>query len=157
LSVLHELPEAAGLGMDVSPAALAVAEDNARALGLAARTQLVVGDWRRPGWADRLDGPFDFVLANPPYIETATIDGLMPEVARFEPRAALDGGPDGLAAYRAIALAAANLVTSGGHVLVEASEGQATEIIGIFAKAGLKALAPLERPSGDRKSRRAEH
>jgi len=81
------------------------------------------------------------VLANPPYIATATIEGLMPEVARFEPRGALDGGPDGLAAYRAIASAAPKLVTAGGHLLVEAGEGQAAEIAAIFAKVGLRPMA----------------
>lgn len=137
LTLLREFPNARGLGMDASPEALAVAQVNATALGVAHRAELVLGDWRQPGWADRLRGPFDLVVSNPPYIEAGAIDGLMPEVARFEPRIALDGGPDGLVAYRTIAAAAAKLVAPGGRLLVEIGQGQAPEISKIFASAGL--------------------
>src|SRR5260221_37425 len=80
--------------------------------------------------------------ANPPYSAAAAIDGLMPEVARFEPRLALDGGPDGLDAYRIIAVAAPKLVTRGGWLAVEAGEGEAPEISEFFAAAGLAPMAP---------------
>jgi release factor glutamine methyltransferase len=137
LTLLREFPQATGLGMDVSPEALAVARANAEVLGVVSRASLVLDDWRRPNWTDRLDGPFDLVVSNPPYIKAAAIDGLMPEVARFEPRMALDGGADGFAAYRAIAAAASKLITRGGSLAVEAGEGQSPEIARLFAEAGL--------------------
>jgi release factor glutamine methyltransferase len=142
LTLLREFPEATGAGLDASPEALAVAHANAGNLGVAGRAMLVKDDWRGPGWADRLAGPFDLVVSNPPYIEAAAIDGLMPEVARFEPRMALDGGPDGLAAYRAIAAAASKLVTRGGWLAVEAGDGQSVEVARFFAAAGLRPKAP---------------
>ncbi|MFI5000359.1 MAG: peptide chain release factor N(5)-glutamine methyltransferase [Reyranellales bacterium] len=137
LTLLREFPNASGVGMDASAEALAVARANASTLGVADRTTLREGDWRQPGWAERLGGPFDLLVSNPPYVEAAAIGGLMPEVARFEPRLALDGGPDGLAAYRAIAAAAPKLVTTGGHLVVEIGEGQAFEVARILASVGL--------------------
>ena len=142
LTLLREYPNASGVGMELSPEALAVAQANAQALGVAGRSRLVPGDWRQPGWQRPLGGPFDLLVSNPPYIEAGTIERLMPEVARFEPRLALDGGPDGLAAYRAIALAAPDLVVPGGRILVEAGEGQVPEISRIFASAGFAIEAP---------------
>ncbi|MDP1747908.1 MAG: peptide chain release factor N(5)-glutamine methyltransferase [Reyranella sp.] len=138
LTLLREFPNARGVGMDASAAALAVTQANAEALGVAARLRLVEADWRQPVWAERLGGPFDLLVSNPPYIETAAIAGLMPDVARFEPHLALDGGPDGLVAYRAIAEAAAGLVVPGGQVLIEAGEGQAPEISALLLTAGLR-------------------
>jgi release factor glutamine methyltransferase len=154
LTLLAEYPEASGTGFEVSPQALAVAEANAHALGLSGRVRWVSGDWRQRGWWDELGGPFDLVVSNPPYIEAGDIAGLMPEVGRFEPRLALDGGPDGLAAYREIAAAAPGLLASEGHVLVEVGEGQALAVEGIFASAGLarsrkwKDLGGIERVVG---------
>jgi len=142
LTLLREFPQAVGIGMDASPEALAVARGNAEALGVASRATLVAGDWRDPGWAERLYGPFDLVVSNPPYIESQVIDRLMPEVARFEPRQALDGGPDGLVAYRIIAAAASKLITLGGWLAVEAGEGQSAEIARLFGAAGLAPKAP---------------
>lgn len=144
LTLLREFPNARGVGMDASAAALTMAATNAEALGVDARARLVGGDWRQPGWAERLGGPFDLLVANPPYIETAAIDGLMPDVARFEPRLALDGGGDGLSAYRAIAGSAAGLVVPGGRVLIEAGEGQAPGISTLFASAGFSVGSPLK-------------
>ncbi len=143
LTLLKEFGNATGVGLDASAQALAVAHANAQALGVAARTTLLQGDWRTPGWIAPLGGPFDLVVANPPYIEAAAIDGLMPEVTRFEPRLALDGGPDGLAAYRLIAAAGPALVAADGHVLVEGGEGQALEIARIFSAAGLRPGTPF--------------
>jgi release factor glutamine methyltransferase len=142
LTLLHEYPAAHGTGMDASPDALAVARSNAEALGVSERLTLVRDDWRQAGWAPRLGPPFDLVVSNPPYIEAGDLDRLMPEVARYEPRLALDGGPDGLAAYRAIAAAAPNLITTGGLVLVEMGEGQVTDISRIFTERGLRVDAP---------------
>jgi release factor glutamine methyltransferase len=136
LTLLREFPGAQGVGMDASAAALEVTRANAEALGVAARLRLVEGDWRQPGWAERLGGPFDLLVSNPPYIETAAIAGLMPDVARFEPHLALDGGVDGFAAYRAIAAEAGGLVAPGGRVLIEAGEGQALGISALLSAAG---------------------
>ncbi|MDB5486893.1 MAG: Release factor glutamine methyltransferase [Reyranella sp.] len=136
LTLLREYPQATGVGIDASEAALAVAQANADSLEVAPRARLVAGDWREAGWAERLDGPFDLLVSNPPYIETATVEGLMPEVARHEPRLALDGGVDGLAAYRVIAAGAPRLVVRGGWAVVEGGEGQAPDIAALFAAAG---------------------
>ncbi|MDP3241542.1 MAG: peptide chain release factor N(5)-glutamine methyltransferase, partial [Reyranella sp.] len=114
LTLLREYPQATGVGIDASEAALAVARGNAEALGVAPRARLSSGDWRQAGWSDRLEGPFDLLVSNPPYIESAVVDGLMPEVAAHEPRLALDGGADGFAAYRIIAAEAPRLVVPGG-------------------------------------------
>lgn len=137
LTLLREFPHASGVAMDTSDAALEVARANAEALGVASRTTLVPADWRRPDWVDGLGAPFDLVISNPPYIESDTIGGLMPEVALHEPRLALDGGPDGLAPYRIIAAESARLLVPGGWLVVEGGERQAPDISGIFAAAGL--------------------
>lgn len=132
LSFLSERPLAFGVGVDLSPAALAVARDNARALGLAGRCAFVCGDW-----AESLSGSFDLILANPPYIPEGEIDGLAPEVARFEPRSALAGGPDGLDCYRALAPGIAGLLAPRGKAIVEFGIGQAAAVGGIFEGAGM--------------------
>jgi len=142
LTLLHEYAGARGVGLEASPEALAVAQENAQRLGVADRTMLQAGDWHRPDWLDALGGPFDLVVSNPPYIERGAIDRLMPEVSSFEPRLALDGGPDGLDAYRAIATAGPKLVTAGGFLVVEGGEGQAPEISKLFSAGGLSPLAP---------------
>lgn len=147
LTLLKEHPNAVGVGFDASTAALDVARHNADSLGVAGRATFVTGDWRHPGWADRLAGPFDLVVSNPPYIEAGTVDALMPEVARHEPRLALEGGTDGLEAYRAIAAAAPKLVTPGGCLLVEAGAGQAADIAGILSSFQL-AVLPFWRDLG---------
>ncbi len=148
LTLLKEFPQAHGVGLEASPDALAIARANAESLGVASRASLRLGDWRQPGWIDLLGGPFDLAVSNPPYIEAAAIDGLMPEVARHEPRLALDGGADGLAAYRTLAAAGPRLVTPGGYFLVEGGEGQATEIAGLFAAAGLIPGTPFKDLAG---------
>src|SRR5690606_27239134 len=99
LAILAERPNAKGVGVDVSEEALAVARDNAAQLGLAGRTALLRGDWT----AGLQDAQFDVVVCNPPYIATHVIEDLEPEVREHEPRLALDGGPDGLDAYRLLA------------------------------------------------------
>jgi release factor glutamine methyltransferase len=142
MTLLREYPQASGVGLDASNEALKVAGQNAEALGVSSRARLVAGDWREAGWTSGLDDPFDLVVSNPPYIDSAAIEGLMPEVARFEPRLALDGGPDGLDAYRLIAGARPKLVAAGGYLVVEIGEGQAIDVKGLFAVAGLTPLAP---------------
>jgi len=137
LTLLHEFPKASGVGIDASPEALAIARQNAAALGVTPRATLLTGDWRRPDWTRDLGGPFDLVVSNPPYIEAADIVGLMPEVARFEPPLALDGGMDGLAAYRAIAASLGGLLAPGGTLLFEVGAGQATAVAELLDVAGL--------------------
>lgn len=144
LTLLREYPQASGVGIDASPEALEMARLNAGALGVASRARLEAGDWREAGWAGRLGGPFDLLVSNPPYIESATVDGLMPEVARYEPRLALDGGDDGLAAYRIIAREAPRLVVPGGWAVVEGGEGQAAEIAALFAAVGFTPGLPRQ-------------
>jgi release factor glutamine methyltransferase len=142
LTLLREYPRAQGIGLDVSPEALAVAQENAEALGVAGRARLMAGDWREPGWDKQVGGPVDLVVSNPPYIESAAIDRLMPEVSAFEPRLALDGGVDGLDAYRAIAAAIPKLATRGGYFVVEIGAGQVPEITRILTSTGLVPLTP---------------
>jgi release factor glutamine methyltransferase len=132
LALLHDLPAARGLGIDKSEAALAVASRNASALGLADRACFAVGDWTAG-----VSGAFDIILCNPPYIPSGEVAGLMPEVARHEPRTALDGGPDGLESYRILALQIAARLAPKGHALLEVGLGQAAAAGAILAKAGL--------------------
>lgn len=132
LALLSELPQAYGIGVDRSPAAAAQAAANALHLGLAERARFVVGDWGAP-----LAGHFDLILANPPYLRTGDIPGLDPEVAGHEPLLALDGGPDGLDAVRALASDLSRLLKPGGRVLVEVGLGQAPAAEAIFRACGL--------------------
>jgi release factor glutamine methyltransferase len=157
LTLLKEFPLARGVGLDASLDALAVARANAEDLGVADRAILTLGDWRQPGWIDLLGGPFDLVVSNPPYIEAAAIDGLMPEVARYEPRLALDGGADGLAAYRVIIAAGPRLVAPGGYFLVEGGEGQSIEIAGLFSATGLDSVTPFKDLAGIERVVAAHH
>jgi release factor glutamine methyltransferase len=135
LALLSKLPHASGFGTDISIGALRVARDNARRLGLA-RAAFVACNMTAG-----LRGPFDLIVANPPYIATGDIAGLAPEVRDFEPRRALDGGVDGLQFYRQIAAAAPALLASNGAIVVEIGAGQAESVAALFAAAGL-ALAP---------------
>lgn len=130
LTLLAERPEAAGEGVDASPAALAVAAENARALGLAERARLRLGDWTEGA------APADLVVANPPYLRTEELAALSPETAR-EPRAALDGGPDGLAPYRRIAAGLGRVLRPGGAALFEVGPDQAARVAEMLAAAGL--------------------
>lgn len=136
LALLSELPHALGVGTDASAAALSVARDNASRLGLA-RARFVACDV-----AAALRGPFDLIVSNPPYIASADIATLAPEVRDFEPRRALDGGADGLDFYRAIAAAAPALLAPGGVLIVELGAGQAQAVGAFFAGAGLAPLPP---------------
>ncbi|MCP1336133.1 peptide chain release factor N(5)-glutamine methyltransferase [Futiania mangrovi] len=136
LALLHEMPRAEGLGTDVSADAVALARRNAARHGLGPRARFAVADW-----FDGLDGTFDLIVSNPPYIAGGDIAGLEPDVAVHEPAAALDGGTDGLDAYRRIALAALGHLAPAGTLLVEIGEGQAPAVTEIFAAAGLETVA----------------
>jgi release factor glutamine methyltransferase len=134
ITLLAELPNAIGVGVDVSLPALALARDNARALGLGRRASFVASDW-----LDAVSGNFDLVVANPPYIATADIDGLAREVAAHDPLPALDGGPDGLDAYRRILPRLRQLLQEGAIVLFETGADQTEAVQGLLGDAGLKA------------------
>jgi release factor glutamine methyltransferase len=133
LSLLHELPNARGLGIDRSERALAVARDNAEALGLAGRAEMRAGNWG----AD-LPDQFDIVVSNPPYIPSDDIEGLAPEVSEHEPWLALDGGSDGLDAYRTLAGELPFLVREGGWTALEVGQGQATAVARLVRAAGFR-------------------
>jgi release factor glutamine methyltransferase len=146
LALLSELPRATGLGIDNSCAALAIARRNAERLGLAART-----DFRHGIWGEGLAGPFDVIVSNPPYVAEGDWDGLQPEIRDFEPKAALVAGPDGLAAYRALAPDCARLLAPGGLCALEIGSGQGDAVAALLAAHGLtvverrRDLAGIER------------
>jgi release factor glutamine methyltransferase len=127
LALLSELPNAFAIGTDRSAAALAVARDNAQRLGLAARAAFLVCDF-----AAALTGAFDLVVANPPYVASAEMAQLPPEVRDHDPLLALDGGPDGLSAYRALAADAPRFIGAHGHLVIEIGAGQAAAVAALF-------------------------
>lgn len=132
LAALHEFPEAHGVGIDRGPAAVALARRNAAMLGLNDRAMFLVGCW-----GAAVSGKFDLILSNPPYVATSDIDGLMPEISLFEPRSALDGGSDGLDAYRAIVPALRGLLTGRGCAILELGRGQMEPVAALASSVGL--------------------
>ncbi len=137
LALLSELPEACGVGTDISLAALQTASSNAARLGFAPRAAFVACDY-----AAALSGVFDLIVSNPPYIRSADIAGLASEVREYDPPAALDGGVDGLDAYRALIPQAARLLAPRGSLVVEAGLGQSGHIQQLMAAAGLMPARP---------------
>jgi release factor glutamine methyltransferase len=134
-ALLSELPAARGVGVDLDPDAAATAGANLAALGLSARALILTGSW------DMASGPFDLVISNPPYIRSDEIDGLAREVRAHDPLLALDGGGDGLDAYRAIcALLPARLAPDGVAVF-EISHDQADAVTRIADGHGLRRIA----------------
>jgi release factor glutamine methyltransferase len=142
-ALLRDFPHARGLGVDLSPPAVEVASANAQACGFAERADIRVGSW-----TVGLEGPFDLIVSNPPYIPSGDVDRLPPEVRLFDPRLALDGGTDGLDAYRAIFPAAAPLIAQGGWLLAEIGLGQAESVLAVAAKAGFAGCAILRDLAG---------
>jgi release factor glutamine methyltransferase len=145
LAVLHETPGAFGVGVDINPEAAALAGRNAQALGLGGRAAFLAGSW-----AESLSRPFELVLSNPPYIEHAELYALMPEVQRYEPGTALDGGTDGLTAYRAIINDLPRILAPNGLAVLELGAGQAISVAALAAAAGFSCtfrqdLAGIER------------
>jgi release factor glutamine methyltransferase len=135
LTCLAELEEATGVGIDASPKALAVAQENAQALGLSDRVRMVCADWTVPGWSDSLGGPFDLILANPPYVETGAL--LSPDVREHEPHQALFAGPEGLDDYRLLIPQLPSLLAPGGAALVEFGASQAEAVTELARLTGL--------------------
>jgi release factor glutamine methyltransferase len=132
LATLAEFPAAFGVGVDISAAAAAVAGGNARACALACRAAFAVSDW-----GASVAGRFDLVLANPPYVRSADIALLMEEVGRHEPHLALDGGTDGLDAYRRLVPTLPSLLAAGGAAILELGAGQAVAVAGLAQRSGL--------------------
>ncbi|MGC9957599.1 peptide chain release factor N(5)-glutamine methyltransferase, partial [Roseiarcus sp.] len=151
-ALLSEFVHARGVGVDVSPGAANVARSNIAARGLANRAGIRLGDWTRG-----LEGPFDLIVSNPPYVPSADLPGLPREVREFDqvrefdPQLALDGGIDGLDAYRRILPESRSLLSGGGWLMVEIGAGQAADVLAIAEQCGLcnamvdKDLAGLDR------------
>lgn len=134
VALLTEWPRASGLGLDRSHGALLTAQANAVRNGVSDRAAFAAGDW-----AAALAGPFDVVVANPPYIASAVVAGLDGEVRDHDPRLALDGGPDGLDAYRTILAQVPGLLAPGGHLVVEIGYDQERALVDLAAAHGLTA------------------
>ena len=132
IALLASLPQATGLGADLSQEALSTAKDNASHHGVSARTSFIVSDW-----LGSVTGAFHIIVANPPYIRCSEIVELEPEVSRFDPRLALDGGEDGLEAYRKIASEAGRHLEPGGDLLLEVGQGQGDGVAALLTEAGL--------------------
>ena len=143
LALLSELPNAVGVGTDISTAALQVARANAARNDLAGRATFLACDI-----AAGVAGPFDLIVANPPYVARGDIASLAPEVRDFDPALALDGGPDGLDGYRAIAANARALLAPGGKLVVELGIGQEPAVRALFTKAGLQVGAARDDLAG---------
>jgi release factor glutamine methyltransferase len=135
VALLTELPAAAGIGVDQARSALASAKRNAHRNGVAARAGFVASDW-----AAALDGTFDLVVSNPPYIASGVIERVAQEVRRHDPPLALDGGPDGLCAYRAILADAGRLLAPGALLVLEIGYDQADAVPGLATDAGFTVL-----------------
>lgn len=131
LSLLHACPNATGLGVDLSLRAVAQARENATRLGLAARAEFQEGNW-----FEDVVGTFDLIVSNPPYIPSAQIKGLQDEVRLFDPPLALDGGEDGLEAYRILASHGARFLNAGGAVLFEVGIGQSEDVACLLRTGG---------------------
>jgi release factor glutamine methyltransferase len=133
IAALSEYPNARGVGIDSSPDALYWATRNIAEHRLESRASLI-----ETAWPEEANPGFDIVLANPPYIPSAEIAGLAPEVARYEPRQALDGGADGLAAYRELAPRIARLLKPSGHAFLEIGVGQDQSVAALMTLVGLE-------------------
>jgi release factor glutamine methyltransferase len=133
VALLHELPRATGLGLDLSLEALRTACHNAIRNGVGPRAAFAASDWTAA-----VRGPFDLVVSNPPYVASAEVARLPPEVGRYDPAAALDGGADGLAAYAAIFAQAAKLLTPSGALVVEIGSTQEAGVRRLAAAASLR-------------------
>ncbi|NEU99426.1 peptide chain release factor N(5)-glutamine methyltransferase [Bradyrhizobium sp. UFLA 03-164] len=141
LALLSELPHAHGFATDIAPEALQTASRNAAALGLADRTT-----WIECDYGSALTGSFDLIVSNPPYIPSADIAGLDIEVRAHDPRAALDGGPDGLDAYRTLISQSADLLAPHGFLVVEIGQGQSRDVEALMTASG---LSPTGSPKAD--------
>ncbi len=138
ISCLLDMPMASGLGVDLSPAALAVAQENAAALGLGSRPRFAPSDW-----FSAVDGRFDLIVSNPPYIAASEMAALAPEVRDHEPHLALTPGGDGLDAYRILARGAGARLLEGGRLLLEIGPTQGAAVCALLAAQGFADLRIL--------------
>jgi release factor glutamine methyltransferase len=136
-ALLAEFAHARGVGVDISAGAADVARRNVKACGLAGRAEIRVGDWTKG-----VEGPFDLIVSNPPYIARANLSRLPREVLNFDPRLALDGGIDGLDAYRRILPESRSLLSGGAWLMVEIGAGQAADVLAIAERSGFVDAAP---------------
>jgi release factor glutamine methyltransferase len=144
LALLNECPEATGIGSDIAPDALETAHKNAERHGLTSRFAAVASNW-----FDRIEGRFDIIVSNPPYIRTDVIQTLDRDVREFDPMLALDGGADGLAPYRTIAEKAVEFLVDGGIIGVEIGYDQKDDVTGIFATHGYARLEAVKDYGGN--------
>ncbi len=135
LALLSELPAARGIGIDVSMRALSIARLNGERLGLVKRARWICGDW-----GASLEGSFDLIVSNPPYVTEDDAEDLAPEVRDFEPAMALFAGEDGLDAYRSLRKDLDRLLAPGGAVCLEIGEGQADAVEALFLQAGFRSI-----------------
>jgi release factor glutamine methyltransferase len=133
VALLNELPNATGIGTDISRAALEAAQINVAQFGFESRSSLIACDM-----AAGVQGQFDLVVSNPPYIARGQIASLAPEVRDYDPMMALDGGGDGLTAYRSISADAKRILAQGGRLFVEMGAGQEPAVRELFTNAGLE-------------------
>jgi release factor glutamine methyltransferase len=143
VALLHELPNATGVGIDLSFGALSTARDNALANGVGAHSHFALSRW-----ADAVSGSFDLIVSNPPYIASAVIPTLDREVRLHDPQLALDGGPDGLEPYRVLLGEAGRLLGPEGLLVVEIGYDQAESLKGLAAAHGLEILGIAHDLSG---------
>ena len=135
LALLSELPLASGVGVDISTRALSVARSNSQRLGLAKRAHWLCSDW-----GASLDGHFDLIISNPPYVTEGEAENLAPEIRRFEPATALFAGEDGLDAYRRLRNDLSRLLAPGGAACLEIGAGQADSVEKLFAAVGFVSI-----------------
>jgi release factor glutamine methyltransferase len=136
LAILEDWPQASGIGVDLSPGAVGVARANAARLGLASRAAFQHGNW-----GEGIEEQFEVIVSNPPYIAERELARLAPEVGGFDPALALNGGADGLAAYRALIPSACRRLKPGGRLFLELGLGQADSVAGFLTAAGLRPVA----------------
>ena len=148
LSILKEAETLKGVGVDVSDKALKIARENAQILGLQDRCSFINKSWNNTDFLKNFLDPFDMLVSNPPYIKTDEIETLAAEVKTHDPILALDGGKDGLDAYRRIAQISSELLHEGGYILLEVGAGQAVAVRHIFETEGLSYLKTLPDLSG---------
>nr|WP_237684948.1 peptide chain release factor N(5)-glutamine methyltransferase [Szabonella alba] len=138
VTLLADRPEATGLGVDLSPDALAIASRNANGLGVADRAAFALSDWYAG-----VTGTFDLIVSNPPYITACEMADLSPEVRNWEPHLALTPGGDGLDAYRAIAPGLGRHLAPGGRVLLEIGPAQGRAVADLLRAAGMQKITIL--------------
>jgi len=146
ISVAHELPQAVVYATDASRDALELAEKNARNLGVRSRVDFFeggTGNWATPLLREGFAGKFDAILSNPPYIATTEIETLQTQIREYEPRAALDGGADGLDCYRQIASQCGELLALGGFLMCELGAGQFADVRASFESHGWRVEEPI--------------